>query len=275
MTAVLVVTATGTKALLDASASATLRILAEVVRLLRRPVAAESTPLLAWATIGLAVSSLLLLGKVMPVVAVISISVVRGVVGGVVARRGAERAAGLLGRGLRGRGGKGVEGSLRGRGLLGKRVQRLLGPILSARLSKAAELLALRGNGLRRRSSALRTWNLSYRNVNVCAVGNICPGVLTSSSLRSLSRSAGLRHGRQGSARMRYGGISRRLSASLRFFPIAIDVLLSATQVESTELHGSAINLTVSRHANSLFLIKDAALVAGGTGRALGRRLHG
>lgn len=257
MTAVLVVTATGTKALLDASASATLRVLAEVVRLLRRPVAAKSTPLLAWATIGLAVSSLLLLGKVMPVVAVISISVVRGVVGGVVARRGAERAAGLLGRGLRGRRGKGVEGSLRGRGLLGKRVQRLLGPILSSRLSKAAELLALRGDGLRRRSSALRTWNLS------------------SSSLRSLSRSAGLRHGRQGSARMRDGGISRRLSASLRFFPIAIDVLLSATQVESTELHGSAINLTVSRHANSLFLIKDAALVAGGTGRALGRRLHG
>lgn len=60
---------------------------------------------------------------------------------------------------------------------------------------------------------------------------------------------------------MSNGRIGWGLGSSLWLLAVSINILVAITQVECSELNGSPIYLTVTRHANSFFLIKDPSLV--------------
>jgi hypothetical protein len=54
-----------------------------------------------------------------------------------------------------------------------------------------------------------------------------------------------------------------RLGTSLCFLTVTIDIFISRSiQVESAKLNCSPIHLTISRHTDGLFLVKNTALVA-------------
>ena len=150
---ILVVVAAGAKARLGMNASTALRILAQVIRLLRSIVATKSTLLLLLLSRDCVLSlGALLLTKVLAVV-IVRVSLVRGIVGGVVAGGRAEWATRLLRLGLRSLGREVIERRLSRRGaLLVERIQRLLGStrdVLSSRLTKSSVLLSLRSLRLR------------------------------------------------------------------------------------------------------------------------------
>jgi hypothetical protein len=59
--------------------------------------------------------------------------------------------------------------------------------------------------------------------------------------------------------------VSGRLSTSLWFLTLTIDVLFALIQAESSELNSSPVYLAVAGHTNSLFLIQNSSLKAWGS----------
>jgi hypothetical protein len=97
---VLVVVATSAEARLSMNASTALRVLAQVIRLLRSIVASKRTLLLLLARDCVLSLGALLLTKVLTIV-IVRVSIVRGIIRGVIAGGRAERASRLLRLGLR------------------------------------------------------------------------------------------------------------------------------------------------------------------------------
>lgn len=62
---------------------------------------------------------------------------------------------------------------------------------------------------------------------------------------------------------MSNGGLGRWLGSGLWLLTLAIDILFSIVQAESTKLDGSTVDLAVARHPNSLFLVENSSLKAG------------
>lgn len=234
---------------------AALGVLAEVISL-RSVVAAKRS--LRCSCILLAVLGVL--AVVLAVVAVVGVSV--GLVSGVVVRVVAgSGAVGSLGR-LR-RGGRGERVLRSRRSLLSEGIHGFLSSsVLGA---EAAVLLLVLGGGLG-----------GYLAVSIFAcVGLNYKLTLTSRSHtgrrsggvgllgKGIRDSDGLGDGRKRSTRVRDRGVVGRLSTRLSILTITVNIIITVVQVEGAELNSSAINLAVTRHANSLLLVQDTALVAG------------
>ena len=66
------------------------------------------------------------------------------------------------------------------------------------------------------------------------------------------------------------GRVTRRLSASLGFLAVAVDVVIRSVQTKSAKLDSGSVELTISRHPHCLLLIQDSSLVAGGSSLSSG-----
>lgn len=77
-----------------------------------------------------------------------------------------------------------------------------------------------------------------------------------------LGNSNRLGHGRKRSAWMSHGRLGRWLGSGLWLLTLAVDILFSFIQVESSKLDGSSIHLAVAGHTDSLFLVQHSSLEA-------------
>jgi hypothetical protein len=243
--AVLRVISARVEARLIMDASTTLGVLAQVVALLRRIIASE-WPLLTGDGVLLSLSCMLL--SVLLSVIVVGISILLIVVRGVVTRGSAESSSRLLRGRLRGGGRVVVKGGLRGWCVLCKRIRSLLGysrHFLSSRMAESTVLLSVRASCL---AHILSLGGGSGRCANRGARGSSLLG-------ETFRDRSGLGDWGKRGTRVSNRRVRRRLSPSLRVLTISINILLAAIQVKGSELNSGPVDLTVTGHADSLFLV--------------------